>query len=146
MTATLVRPGVQQAREELLWTLKNARVPKRRSCTQFAEEEIVLPDGRWKNQRFRLARQPYARHWLRQIDEGQFQIYAATGPTQSGKTLHCALIPLLWHLFELKETVVFGVPDEAMAADKWLLDILPVIEKTRYTALLPATGEGSRGG
>jgi hypothetical protein len=33
-----------------------------------------------------------------------------------------------------------------MADDKWRKDILPVVEKTRFARLLPATGEGARGG
>src|SRR5678816_4563381 len=66
--------------------------------------------------------------------------------TQSGKTLACFVIPLLYHLFELGETVICGLPDMDMAADKWREDILPVIERSRYRQLLPSSGGGSRGG
>ena len=68
------------------------------------------------------------------------------GPTQSGKTLACFVIPLLYHLFELHETVICGLPDMDMAGDKWREDILPVIERSRYRDLLPQRGGGSRGG
>ena len=70
----------------------------------------------------------------------------ATGPTQSGKTLACFVIPLLYHLFEIRETVICGLPDIDMAMDKWSVDILPVIEQSQYRELLPTKGSGSRGG
>lgn len=44
------------------------------------------------------------------------------------------------------ETVILGVPDMEMASDKWQLDILPVIERSRFRDLLPKRGAGSRGG
>ena len=70
----------------------------------------------------------------------------ATGPTQSGKTLACFIIPLLYHLFEIGETVICGLPDMDMAGDKWREDILPAIEQSRYRNLMPQQGGGSRGG
>jgi len=70
----------------------------------------------------------------------------ATGPTQSGKTLCAYVIPLLYHLFEIGETVICGLPNMDMAGDKWLEDILPVIERSQYRSLLPRAGAGSRGG
>lgn len=126
--------------------LRASRAPKLRSMEHFAEQEIILPDGRWKGLRLRFDRQPYARWYFQAVDSGMWRIIAATGPTQSGKTLHCSIVPLLYHLFEMGETVVFGLPDMKMADDKWKLDILPVLERTRYRQLLPTTGEGSRGG
>ena len=53
--------------------------------------------------------------------------------------------------FRLGETVICGLPDMDMAADKWREDILPAIERSRYRDLLPVTdatpvvtlGEGS---
>jgi hypothetical protein len=65
---------------------------------------------------------------------------------QSGKTLTCFIIPTLYHLFELRETVICGVPSMEMAADKWLKVLLPVIQVSRYASLLPSKGAGSRGG
>ena len=46
----------------------------------------------------------------------------------------------------MRETVVVGVPDLDMVADKWRLDLLPVINSSRFRNLVPATGSGSRGG
>ncbi|MBE3132300.1 MAG: phage terminase large subunit family protein [Acidobacteria bacterium] len=113
---------------------------------QFAEQEIVLPDGPFEGFRFRVDRQPYTGLWFDAIDSGRYQRFVATGPTQSGKTLAAWVIPILYHLFEVRETVVAGVPDLDMAGDKWREDLLPVIERTRYRDLLPRAGGGSRGG
>lgn len=121
--------------------------PRMRTLRNFAEQEIVLPmGGRFAGFHFRCHRQPYSGHWFDAIDSGLFNKAAAFGPVQSGKTLTCIIIPLLWHLFEWAETVIFGLPDMNMASDKWRNDILPVIERSQYASLLPRTGRGSRGG
>jgi hypothetical protein len=132
--------------DEFRYLLRTCRAPKLRTMREFAEQEIILPDGPFKGLRFRCDRQPYSALYFEQVAAGGWRIINATGPSQSGKTLTCTLIPLLYHLFEQRETVVFGLPDKDMAGDKWEVDILPVLEKTRYRDLLPLNGEGSRGG
>lgn len=72
--------------------------------------------------------------------------FIAVGPTQSGKTLTCLIIPVMYHLFEVGETVICVVPDLNMVNDKWTKDFLPAIQASRYRTLLPTRGEGSRGG
>jgi hypothetical protein len=69
-----------------------------------------------------------------------------TGPTQTGKTLAAFVIPILYHLFEIGETVICGIPDLDMSGDKYREDILPVIERSRFRDLLPVSGAGSKGG
>jgi phage terminase large subunit GpA-like protein len=113
---------------------------------EFAEQEIVIPAGPYAGRRFRCSRQPYTALWFDAVDSGRWCRCVATGPTQSGKTLSCFVIPLLYHLFEIGETVVCGLPDMDMAADKWREDLLPAIESSRYRDLLPRHGGGSRGG
>lgn len=113
---------------------------------RFAEEELVIPAGPFSGRRFRCHRQPYTGLWFDAVDSGRFNRCVATGPTQSGKTLACFIIPLLYHLFELGETVLCGLPDMDMAGDKWREDLLPAIERSRYRGLLPSSGGGSRGG
>jgi len=132
--------------DEFRYLLRSSRAPRLRTLREFAEQEIILPDGPYKGLRFRCDRQPYSALYFEQVQFAGWKIINATGPSQSGKTLTCTLIPLLYHLFEQRETVVFGLPDKDMAGDKWEVDILPVLEKTRYRELLPTTGEGSRGG
>jgi len=113
---------------------------------EFAESEVIIPDGPFMGRRFKVDRQPYTGLWFDAIDSGRWQRFVATGPTQSGKTLTCNLIPLLYHLFEIGETVIFGLPDMDMANDKWNDDLLPIIERTKYRDLMPIKGGGSRGG
>lgn len=91
---------------------------------QFAESEIIIPDGPLRGRQFRCDRQPYTGLWFQAVDSGHWNRYVATGPTQSGKTLSCFIIPLLYHLFEMEETVICGLPDMDMAGDKWREDIL----------------------
>ena len=112
---------------------------------QFAEQEVVLPEGPFAGRRFRCSRQPYTALWFDEVDSGRWSRCVATGPTQSGKTLCCFVIPILYHLLEVGETVICGLPDMDMAADKWRSDLLPVIERSRFRHLLPRTGGGSRG-
>jgi phage terminase large subunit GpA-like protein len=132
--------------DDLRWFLRAARAKRVRTMRQFAEEEIVLPGGPFAGRRFRCSRQPFAALWFAEVDSGRWSRHVASGPSQSGKTLTCFVIPLLYHLFELGETVICGLPDMDMAADKWREDLLPVIERSRYADLLPSRGGGSRGG
>ncbi|MCA8990176.1 MAG: phage terminase large subunit family protein, partial [Planctomycetaceae bacterium] len=131
---------------DLSHMIARSRSVRLRSIREFAEQEIIIPDGPWQGRRFRCDRQPFSGLWLDAIDSGQWNRFVATGPTQSGKTLCCFLIPLLYHLFEVGETVICGLPDMDMAADKWRVDLLPVIERSRYKDLMPLKGSGSRGG
>jgi phage terminase large subunit GpA-like protein len=138
----LIRPEL----DEFRFFVRAAAPPRRRTMRRFAEEEIVLPTGPYEGRRFTVNRQPYARLLLDAYDSGDWTTFAIVGPSQSGKTLTGSVIPLLYHLFEHRETVIYGVPDLNMANDKWKQDILPVIERTRYRDLLPSSGGGSRGG
>jgi hypothetical protein len=136
-----VRTGV-----DLRWLTRQARPRRLRSMRQFAEQELIVPAGPYRGRRFRCDRQPFTALWFEQVDSGRWNRCVATGPTQSGKSLTCFVIPLLYHLFEMQETVICGLPDMDMAADKWREDLLPAIEHSRYRDLLPASGGGSRGG
>src|ERR1044071_8097075 len=42
--------------------------------------------------------------------------------------------------------MICGLPDMDMAADKWVQDIMPAIEQSRFRDLMPSAGGGSRGG
>lgn len=123
-----------------------ARPRRRRSMLEFAEQEIVIPDGKYKGEQFLADTQPFMRLWLNEVDSGRWRRHVTTGPRQSGKTLLCFVIDLLYHLFEIGETVICLVPDMNIAWDKWREDIEPAIKASRYADLLPDTGPGSRGG
>jgi len=132
--------------DEFSFLIDNAMPPKRRTFLEFAESEIILPDGPYQGLRYRVDRQPVNRLWFAELERGIWRNMWATGPSQSSKTLVCVLICALYHLFELRETIIFGLPDENMAFDKWSKSIRPVIERTKYAAEIPDVGRGSRGG
>ncbi|HJX11106.1 MAG TPA: terminase gpA endonuclease subunit [Candidatus Binatia bacterium] len=137
---------MHQTRNDLEVFLRQSRPRLTRSMRVFAEEEIIIPDGPFVGRKFLCSRQPFTGLWFNAVDSGRWNRCVATGPTQSGKTLSAFIVPLLFHLFELQETVICGLPDMDMASDKWREDVLPVIERSRYRELLPKRGAGSRGG
>jgi len=121
-------------------------VRRYRSLAEFAESEVVLPDGPYQGQRFRIARQPAHGLFFNAVDTGHWFRYACTGPQQSGKTLAFVVIPIMYHMFERQQTVLFGLPSMDMANDKWKLDLKPAIESSQYSRFLPRKGAGSQGG
>ncbi len=125
---------------------KMARVEPLRSMREFAESEIIIPDGPYRGRKFSCTRQPYSGLWFDLIDLGIWQRHFAVGPTQSGKSLCGYVIPGIYHLFEIQETAICGRPSMDIAGDKWREDFLPVIEASRYKEYLPRRGAGSRGG
>lgn len=122
------------------------RPPPRRTIQEFAEQEVILPDGPREGFRYRINDQPCIKHWYEGIDSGKYRTHVCTAPTQSGKTLSGSVIPVLYHAFEIRETVIFGVPTKDLIKDKWEMDILPAIRASRYRDELPTAGPGSRGG
>lgn len=113
---------------------------------EYAEAEVRVPNGPYAGRRYRCSYQPYAGLYLDEVDSGKYDDIYAVGPTQSGKTLTCHVLPVIYHLDELEETVISGVPLEDMASDKWREDILPVIRRSGKDHLLPKRGAASRGG
>lgn len=130
----------------LVRMVRGCLAPITRSMREFAEQEVRLPNGPFEGRLYNVERQPYAAAWFDLVDSGLWWRHFATGPTQTGKTLTCFVIPIMYHLFERRESVVCGVPSLDMVGDKWNEDIKPVIEASRYAPLLPATGKGSSGG
>lgn len=123
------------------------RLRRIRSMAEFAEQEIVVPTGPLAGLPFRLDRQPAQRLYLEAAGDRRWRRIVATAPQQAGKTLAFFVIPTLWHLFEVGERVIWGVPDKNLAALKWESDLYPVIaESPRLRHFLPSTGEGSKGG
>ena len=113
---------------------------------QFAEEEIIVPTGPFEGLKFKCDRQPASGVFFDLVQSNHWNRIFATGPSQAGKSLMAFIIPTLYHLFEVKETVICALPQMKMAHDKWTRDLLPVISLTRYKSLLPTSGQGSRGG
>lgn len=117
------------------------------SMLEWARANIIVPDGPHKGTPFDPDVQPFSRLFFNEVDSGRWERIVATGPTQTGKSLICYVICVLYHLFALGETVVAGVPTLDMADDKWKEDLLPVIEASpTLRELLPTGGAGSRAG
>jgi hypothetical protein len=112
---------------------------------EFAEQEIILPTGPHKGRRLDISRSPFAALWFAEVSRG-WRRNVVTAGQQMGKTLFGFIIPTLYFLFEVCETVLCGLPSLDMVADKWGQDLLPVITASRYRDLLPSEGPGSRGG
>jgi len=111
----------------------------------FANEEIWHPKGPFAGRRYSESRQPFSRLFF-DLVERPWKMINALGCVQSGKTLLVWVIPILYHLFEVGEDVIAGVPTMNTVRDKWREDLLPVIAHSRYRDLLPVRGGGARGG
>lgn len=123
-----------------------ATAPETRSMRQFAEQEIRIPGGPHAGKKFKVEYQPWTEHWFEALASDQFNRFVMTGCTQGGKTLGGTVIPLMWHIFERKETGILAAPKLEICEDKWLVDILPTIRKSRFADQLPTRGPGSQGG
>lgn len=145
MAASLTISAATHA--EWSWILDQSRAPRLRTMRQWAEDEIIIPNGPFEGEPFRAGLIPWTRLFLDEVDTGRWHKIAGTGCTQAGKTLVLHAIPVLYHLFEVGETVVEGVPDMLMGADKWREDLLPVIQSSpALREQLPQRGAGSKGG
>ena len=122
-----------------------SRIAALRSMSQFAEEEIWINTGP-RPGRYQLERQPFARLWFREVESGGYARYMFTGPTQMGKTVQGLVVPAMYHLFELEETVIVGLPNMKLAEVKWRTDFRPMIMASKYRDLVPSEGTGSKGG
>lgn len=138
-------PNLSLISDDLHGFVRQCRAGRLRTIREFAEQEINIPTGPHKG-RWKASTQPYAGLWFDALMDPRFNRFVATGPSQSGKSQHGYVIPLLYHLFEIGESVGCGVPLMDMAKAKWEDDFLPVIEATRYRDWLPRKGSGSRGG
>jgi len=142
----LLTARFESLRREFSNFCDNSIPTAQRTVREFAEDEIVCPPGGPReNEPFTIEAQPFAGLLFDSIESGQFHRYAITGPLQSGKTF-LLIIVCMWHLFEVGENVIYGIPQMEMAMDKWRRDFLPVIMNSRYRDMLPTTGAGSEGG
>jgi len=132
---------------ELAASLRAAQSRPPRTRAQFYAEELYIPDGPFKGERFRFDRQPFTRLLVDELDADRWPEVFVCGPSQSGKTLIAHVAPIVFVLAELRRNAVVGVPDLKMTADKWSVDFRPVfLASPSLRALLPRTGPGSQGG
>lgn len=106
-----------------------------RGIGAFAEQEIFLPSGGpYAGRQLDLNHQPWTRHWCNLMDDSSYNRFVLMHHGQCGGTLFGFTLPLMYHLFELKQNVAVAVPMIEMA---WLiLDevVLPQINAGRYAA------------
>lgn len=126
--------------------LSKSLPPRVRSFKQWLLDEIVIPSGPAAGQKLSFERQPFVQMWADAVDSGRYRSHVVTGCVQSGKSLNCFIAPILYHLFELRENVIAGMPIGDMIKTKWANDILPVIEASELRRFLPEDGPGSQGG
>lgn len=117
---------------ELRWAVRSAYRPPVRSRVDFARECIVIPEGKHVGSLWLPEFQPFAYHLLHLMDTLPYRRFAITGCVQSGKTLVALVFNLCWHLFELKQSVIFVVPELSMAEKKYRDEIEPVINASPY--------------
>lgn len=123
-----------------------------RTMKQFAEQSIIIPGGKHRGRYFDCDVQPLTHLFFDTIDASiqgtgkKFFRVATTGPTQTGKTTIALAIPILYHLFELKEDCGFGIPTLELSMKKWTKDLLPIIKASKLREYLPEKGRGSKEG
>lgn len=143
MTGATTDAGVVS---ELARLCAQARAPRLRTMRAFAEETLRFAPGSPRPGAFRVETQPFTKLWFEAIDAGTWMKYNATGPSQSSKTVIGSITPVLYHLFEYGETVIYGVPTLDIVNDKWNDVLRPAIEESAYKEQIPRFGRGSRGG
>jgi hypothetical protein len=137
----------RELRNELASSLRMARAKPIRTMRRWACDELIIPNGPFENERFRIENQPILGLLLDEFDSGRWVERFTTGCSQSAKTFGCWFIPIAFHLAELGEDVVAAVPDMKMADNKWQEDLLPAFMASRtLRQLLPTSGPGSEGG
>lgn len=117
-----------------------------RTWREFAEQEIVLPNGPREGFRFDADYRPWMGEVLDLFGSGRYWRFFASGPTQDGKTLLFYVIPAEYELFELERDVLLGAPVQHLAWRAYRERLYPTIMAGRYRDLLPVAGGGSKGG
>lgn len=114
---------------------------------EFAQAELVVPEGKHKDERWRPETLPWQRLWFEAIDSGNWRRHFLTACVQGGKTFVGWVAIVLWKLFEHRVNWGAGVPTGDVAHDKWRLELEPAINANpQFRALLPEAGRGSQGG
>ena len=67
--------------------IRSMKPPRVRSYREFAEQEIILPDGPRKGMRFSCDFAPWTGLLLDEFSRGDYRRYMCSGSVQSGKTL-----------------------------------------------------------
>ena len=120
--------------------------PRPRSFLRFACEDVRIVTGPRAGELYDPAYMPFHAKILLLFDDPWWYEFWLAGGVQGGKTLASCVVPVLCHLFDRCEDVIFGAPTEDLAYAVWEDKVLPSILASRYASLLPRAGAGSRGG
>lgn len=116
-----------------------------RSYLEFAEQEMRIVEGPFKNRKFKTYRQPFSRCVLEAYDDPRWERFILFGCVQSGKTLLGSVFPAAYHLFEVQENFGVGVPIADMASEKYRFEYEPTF-RSSFPDLMPTKGAASRDG
>jgi len=132
--------------EDMIGFVTESRPREIRNMREWAEDDVLIPDGPHKGMPFSCRNQPVHGLILDSLIDKRFQYYALTGPVQSGKTTIGMIIPLMYYQCELRSNTLLGAPDDYIAANKWKVVLKPAYESSAYSGILPQKGPGSKGG
>ncbi len=100
---------------EFIFCLRESRSVIKRTFTEWLEEVLWIATGPLAGTRFSYETQPVTRIWANCIDSGNWNEFVHTGPAQYGKSLMGYIAPMVYHLSEMRDHVVMGVPMADMA-------------------------------
>lgn len=144
ITATQHRPAVLDLGIRLI---ERAKPYRPRSLREFAEQEVIIPTGDYRDEPFRVSRQPFVGLLFDELDSGNWPVVVITGPSQSSKSLCGFSIPALRTICEYRENAGLACPEADLHAKRWKIDLQPVLEASpRLRQYLPQSGSGSRKG
>lgn len=153
MVLQLSEPPLYETLNEHMYRLNAERVVRESMLLAVPAQKVHILD--WCEQNFVEPRSgiPYSRRsqpatalLLDLLNSDYWRSCMLVAPNQAGKSF--TLAQYLFHvLFNLREDVVYGVPDlDGMWRTKWLKDILPFIEASALRHMIPKGGSGSDGG
>ena len=133
--------------DQMRFALRMAKSPLLRTPTEFAEQFVVVPEGKHEGEPYRVANQPFSRLVLQEFERDGINRFAGLGCVQSGKSYLYFALPVVYFTAERRDAVGIAAPTIEMGKKKWKKEILPIFNKSPKLAnLLPKRGRGSQGG
>jgi phage terminase large subunit GpA-like protein len=118
-----------------------------RDLLTFAKDCKNPPGGPFPGEYYDPDIHPGQREVVRVLSGGKFTYFVFVACVQDGKSWICIQVPMMFYTCELKEPVLYAIPDMRTAEDAWLEKIRPGLEFTESLAYhLPQRGSGSAGG
>jgi phage terminase large subunit GpA-like protein len=115
-----------------------------RGLMDFARS-LRLVEGPQAGEAYDPEGHPAQREVLRAFASPGWDDYVVLGPVQDGKTWCSQLVPALYCLAELRQPVVYALPDLILARKVWHGKVKPLLHAS-VPHLLPTSGPGAEGG